>query len=339
MRSNAMVNVLVNSPRSAYTLTTTVGKTDAFSIELNFSKYPNRILYPSTKYEMVLEPLTMESINITSIELYGASYKSSKETIKVWEQKFIQSTIGGTVLNNKANADGPDSKLYRDYDRDFKNSGLYLPSENSSLWSAGGSAISKMVMVSASKFVGQDEKIEVTRDNLMAVEKDTQERLYKDAYNRDSFDTLSLSPFCPPDIEYFTNSVVPSAIHISSTACSVTHSKVAWDNNVYKKQFTQEGDFFSPGGHYFRWSDDFFQTRCYIFGPVETVYTVEWVHHRHSKGEEGSPTADALASFVGWVRLAYYEGRLWSIKALGKSETGQPTDALTGAKNQVYNRS
>ena len=120
-----------------------------------------------------------------------------------------------------------------------------------------------------------------------------------------------------------------------SKNCILSNLKVDWEHNYYNRQFTQDGDFFVPGGHYFAWSPNYFRSRCTIFGPVETVYTVDWVHHSHGGREEA---LDAGLAYAGWARLAFYEGRLNNLTYLGQSDYGEPTDLLTGAKNHTYTR-
>jgi len=342
-QGGVMTSVCVRAGRSGWYLSPAGNKKETYTLEFEFSKYPDRIMHPSDYYELILSSVSTEFIQITEVTLYGSKYVIiAEEAIKVWEQKFHVSTLD---IKDAANADGPDTKLYRDGDRNRKNAGQYLPVEDINLWNTGdiGSAISKMVMSSAGKFHGidDDEKISVTLGNLKAVEKDEQRFLYEEAMGFDKYDEVSLSPVLPPDVDYFITEVLRTT-RISPSECKLNYGKIDWKHTVLQCNFNQEGEFFSPGGHYFKWSEKYSRKRCYLFGPIQTVYDVAWVHHRHG-GKDGDSKTDSTPSagdsYAGWTRLEYYEGRLWSLECLNKGETGQPTDVLTGAKNQVYTRS
>lgn len=335
-RDGEIVNVYSQQGRSGEILSPLGDRSSSYTISINFNKYPNRILFPPSYCDLTLTPVENEYMNISSIELYGSVYTEAQESILVWEQKFKVSTLN---IGDKANADGPDSKNYRSYDRNGKNAGQYFPYEDPSLWNDGsvGQAASKMVMVSAGKLydVGEDETIEVSLSSLKAVERDAQKELYEEALALDNYDEVNFSAILPPDVEYFLTDVIATKL-FRPAGGTIKNPKVDWEHNEYSYSLTQEGDFFSPGGHYFKWSDQYYKTRCYIFGPVQTVYSTDWVHHRHGGTVQTAHTSD---SYAGFVSLAYLEGRFWALKSLGQSETGQPTDALTGAKTNVYTKS
>jgi len=339
-----MKNVYSRGGRSGWCLSSTGDKKETYTLEAEFSKYPDRLLHPSDYHELTLSPVATEFMQITSVTLYGSNYTTqTEEVVKVWEQKFYVSTLD---IGGAANADGPDTKNYRDYARDGRRAGQYLPVEDGDLWNTGapGNAVSKMVMISAGKYYGvdEDEKIPVTLGNLKTVEADEQKLLYEEAVELDGHAELFFDPVLPPNIAYFIKDVLNISDSLEINACKLKYDIVDWKHNIHKCRFLQNGEFFSPGGHYFKWSDSYFKSRCYISGPIETVYTPVWVHHRHGGPDGGSKTESIPSvgdSYAGVVRLDYYEGRLWQLGVLGFSETGQPTDVLTGAKNQVYERS
>jgi hypothetical protein len=182
-------------------------------------------------------------------------------------------------------------------------------------------------MVGASAFHADNkDKLSVTISNLKTIEKEEQKKLYEDATSRDAFDSLSLTPYVPPKFSKFLEKIGLKD-RISHNNLSIKSNKLLWENHHIVKSFTQEGlDFFTPGGHYFTWSSSVYRTRCTIFGPVESVYSVDWVHHRHGKSV---PSASASAAYAGWVRVEYMEGRLKQITGTGIKPKA---DLLTGAQ-------
>jgi len=312
---------------------------ESYTLDIKLVRTPKRMIKKPSYCQLKLSPWASENIIVDSVEVWTGTYVEGQETIVVWEQKFHASSLD---LGEAEPADGPDTKTYRDRDRGRKNAGQYLPVEDEELWAEGGNSLSKMAMSGATKFygIGDNEDIEVSRGNLKTVEKDEQKYLYEEAEDLDEYDVLNYAGFLPPDVEYFLSEVIGStgggAGFGTPGGCKLTHNKIKWENSYHNSRLNQKGDFFVPGGHYFKWSDNFFRTRCYIFGPVETVYSAQWMHHIHGGAED---TPDAGTSYAGWVRLDYYEGRLASMFELGNTEVGQPTDALAGAKNATYKRS
>jgi hypothetical protein len=332
-------SIYAQSARSGRLVSPLSDTFEAYSLNIKLVRTPQRMIKKPTYCQLKLFPAGGESIEIDSIEVWTGKYIAAEESIIVWEQKFLASTL--ELDPEVANADGTDTKQYRDRDRGRKNAGQYLPVEDETLWAQGGNSISKMAMSGATKFygIGEDESIEVSRGNLKTVERDEQKFLYEETSGLDDYDSLTFQGHLPPDVSYFLSKVLggyASAGNINPSGCTLTHMKIPWENNYHQNRLNQEGDFFVPGGHYFKWSDRFFRTRCYIFGPVETVYSTVWMHHLHGGGAEQTPTAGE--SYAGWVRIAYYEGRLAQMFSLGQSEVGQPTDGLTGAKNATVKR-
>jgi hypothetical protein len=265
------------------------------------------------------------------VELFGETYIESQENLFVWERRYKISKITSSYTYN---TDGSMSDDFRSYDESLKNAGQYFPSRNNQSFEEGGDAISKMVMLTAEKYYGEEEneEIETSYETLRTVEKEEQKKLYDKAYYLDSFDTIDLNGFYPPDVEYFLTKVIKKG-SMRPGNCQLTDVKIYWTDLKIKKAFTQEGTFFQPGGHWFNWSPNYVEMRCYLFGPVKIVYAVEIVHWRHatggSTGQGEYSTANAGESYMGATRLEYYEGRYWNLKSLGQSEAGQPTDIIT----------
>ena len=100
-----------------------------------------------------------------------------------------------------------------------------------------------------------------------------------------------------------------------------------------KKEFIQDGlEFFQPGGHYFVWGDDVWRTRCYIFSPVQDVYSVKFVHYKHGGQVD---TVDPGHAYAGWVRLEFYEGKQWQSQVVNGDFDYKAVDTFTGAKNFI----
>jgi len=296
-----------------------------YSIDFDLSRLPDRMLKDLNYFIVQISAAPGQEINVTSISADMAKYIEATETIKVWERKYFAGQTSSSLIN----ADGPNSSLYRTHDWDRKNAGQYFPNENITL--TEGNYISKLNMVSCGDLYQHDENIELTITNLKKQELEVQRELYEDAYNRDSYDTLNFVGVIPPLIrDWF----VKTGAYLSrASRLTLTYGKINWDSNSVQASLHQEADFFMPGGHYFAWSEHGFRTRCYILGPVMTVYEVDWVHYKHG-GKES--TLDAGHAYAGWGRLEYYEGRLWQ---MGLSDTPWDTsghDLLTQSQGTIY---
>jgi len=166
----------------------------------------------------------------------------------------------------------------------------------------------------------------VTISNLKTVERDKQKKLYEAAQDKDKLDILKLTPFLPPGFDTFITKVESTS---KSKELTIKSNKLLWINHHLVKRFRQDGlDFFTPGGHYFSWLAETFKTRCTLFGAVENVYIVAFMHPKHGKSIIGATAGEA---YKGWVSLAYMLGRLDQIAGTG---AGLPkgVDLLTRSK-------
>ena len=304
------------------------GDFKSFEIELRLSRMPERFT-KTLKYFMVkVYPFVSEQIQINSVEVTLGQYTRATERIKVWEKKYY---VGEANLPY-ANADGPNTAAYRTADADYKNRGQNLPAANAGL--PEGKAISKLCMLGMGAHHSTDESISVSMSNLKEVEKLEQENLYREMYELDEYDEITFNGLRHPAIHTWLQQINDT---IDTPAdLNMKYEKVEWSKHELNKSLNQEGEFFQPGGHYFDWSNSAFRTRCYIFGPIQTVYSVDYIHHNHGGR---AATYDATEAYAGWGRLEFYEGIFWQMKSTGQEADYKSTDLLSGAKDNVTNRS
>ncbi len=308
---------------------------EAYSIEIELSRSPSRIAKKWSYFMVKLTPAPAEKLYVQTVLAETGYYIEATETVRVWERKYLAGEVDLPVMN----ADGPETNRVRAYHRDLINAGQYFPFEDQfeadedTDFEQGGKVLSKLNMVGFTDVFREDEEINVTMTNLKYVEANAQKDLYEEAYSQDDYDELSYSGVLPPVIRQWLEKI--NATMGVPTRLVLTYGKVDWEHNNLKNLLRQEGNFWQPGGHYFAWSNSAIRTRCYVFGPIQTVYDVDWVHNKHGGTEA---TLDAGTAYAGWGRLEYYEGTLWNLGLLGK-ESNQNVDVLTGAKNFMYNQS
>lgn len=313
-------------------------KLEKFSSTLTFTKVPTRLSTTLSFFMVRLTSLSGEKLSITKISAQTCKYVRAEETINVWERKYKVGMLD-SFPNDSLNADGPDSKTFRDYERNRRNCAQHFPFNQSinirdKDLDVGGSVFSKTNMVGFTEVVYEDEKLDVTMDSLRDTEREAQKELYEDAYDLDSYDTLDFNGFFPPAIKGQLETI---NTHISPAGgLKLIHPRVPWENNNIKNMLRQEGTFWQPGGHYWIWGSSFTKTRCYMFGPVQSVYSILFVHYKHGGMQV---TLDAGHSYAGWGRLAYYEGKIKNLTGVGLSQEYATTDSLTGAKNAVFQQS
>ncbi len=326
-----------------------------YEMEFELPRTPDRVTSSVDYFIIRISAVPGEFLNIDSITAEIGKYVRAEEEILTWERRYY---VGDGALPEQ-NADGPDTKLYRTYERDMKNAGQYFPfedkfatklndhkdgeflDEDTTDFEEGGRVISKLNMVGFTKIYREDEWLDVTMSNLKEIELEAQHQLYLEAFDEDDHDTLNFDGITHPGIEGWLKQVNTPIMRAS--AMELTYKKVDWEHNQIKSLLNQKGEFITPGGHYFVWSDEFTRTRCYYFGGIMNVYVVKWVHNRHGRGTGSEADAEDTWTpgwaYAGWGRLEYYTGKLMMLGYLGQHETGMDTDALTGAKNSTPFRS
>ena len=296
-----------------------------FEIKYGLSKFPDRMIKNLKYFAVRISAVPGQQINVVRISADMGSYVEATETVKVWERKY---NVGETTADT-VNADGPDSYYYRTFDWDNKNAGQYFPGESTTI--PAGNYVSKLTMIGCGEHHAEDESLLITKNTLKEVEKEEQKKLYVSALIKDDFDTLNFSGVMPPIIrDWF---VKTNAYLARSQRLTLTYKKVDWEHNALAKALKQNADFFQPGGHYFAWSEKAEKTRCYILGPIMTVYSINWVHSKHAGTE---PTLDAGNSLAGWGRIQYYQGRLWQLGLFDEQENFQTADGLTQSQMLIY---
>ena len=289
---------------------------EKYYMEINLEHLPKRMLYNSPVLKIKCTLFGGQSLMFTGLpRIFSSTYTDAEETIKVWEQRYITST---GEFGDK-NPDGPESYNLRSYDRDLKNAGQYFPTGINSPNQDSVKMIDKMTMVGAGQQFQKDKDLSISKGNLKLIERDEQQKLYNDAYNRDEYDELTYNIIVPPNVQQFFDANNISS-HGFGGVCEFISEKLSWYKHVNTISFNQDFDFWSPGGHYFVWDDKYYKTRCYILGPEETIYSPKVVHYKHG----GADTVwDPLQTYVGWGKYEYYMGKLTQAKMLKKGiDTG-----------------
>jgi hypothetical protein len=298
-----------------------------YDIDFNLTKNPKRFIEPNEAFYFRLSSVGAEEIKLNSVSVEISTYKSeSKEVVSVFEKKYY---VSNCDFDGASNADGENTKDFRNYDLDFKNAGQYFPYSSARFEKKEGKVLSKTTMIGFGMFynIDDDEEIPVSLTNLSVVEDLEQRYLYIKAKKLDNYDDLKFIGFTSPVFFYIQKKLRCELFHPSFL--SLKYEIIDWEKDEFKNKLRQEGEVVQPGGHYFKWSDSFIRDRCYIFGPVQNIYSVEFVHHKHGGSEA---TLDAGHSLRGWGRLDYMEGRLWQMEYTG--DTGDaPVDLLSAAVN------
>lgn len=328
------------------------------SYEINFKlpRDPKRMTSKIDYFMLKLVSIPGEYFYIDSVSAKVGYYTKVEEKIKVWERMFRAGIAEGLT---DPNADGPETDKYRTYDRDICNCGQYFPfedkfpkkiidhddgtflDEDTTDFEEGGKVKSKLNIVGFTKIFREDEKLEISKSNLKEVEVNAQRELYEEAFSMDDSDELNFGGIEHPAVTEWLKSINSSLKKAS--ALKLVYKKVDWDHNNIKNALTQDGEFLTPGGHYFIWSDRFIRTRCYLFGSIQTVFSVDFVHCKHAVGggDKIMATWETGESYAGWGRLHYMEGYLKTLGFLGRAGegTGKFTDLMSAAVNGVDKQS
>jgi hypothetical protein len=301
-----------------------------YTTELELPRRPDRFAKNWNHFKVQITSHGSEKLKIHSIDATIGHYVRAEEQIFVWERMYYAGEVSDLDGDN---ADGTKTNTFRTYHRDRINAGQYFPfTENLSYVESGLEGeiklMSKLNMVGCTELFEDAQEISLSISNLKEQERDAQKELYEEAYELDDYDELSYAGVMPPAIKEFLFEVNMALSGASSL--EISHYKIPWEDHHYKLALNQSADFWQPGGHFFKWSDDFFKTRCYIFGPVQEVYRTLFVHHKHGGA---TATLGAGESYMGWGRLWYYEGKLANKKATGQDPQYANTDLMTGAKN------
>lgn len=335
-----------------------------YDIVFELDRKPSRFIQNLSYFMIRLSSLSGHKLFITSISVKTGRYVKAEESVRVWERKYY----AGVANISCPNADGPGTVLYRTSDRTGSNSGQFFPMtpvgnknnyeglpiekytnngdyENGTgdiVWASvvngalvqslyeDGMTISKVNINKRTSASNEDEIIEANMDNLKDIERDAQKDLFEEATSLDDHDELHFSPITHPLLDgWFAHIGGGLKKH---KPMILQYNKILWDNSKYPKWLRQEGDFWQPGGHYFEWSDTFMRTKCYSIGPVQDVYSVEFVHYKHAGNED---TMDAGHAYAGYGRVQYAESKYWVSQALKLENQNDTPDLLTGARNGI----
>ena len=279
-----------------------------YNLEIKLSRSPKRILHKSKLFQIKLTLSANQHLMLNSasgILIWSGKYVDATENIRVWEQRYTIST--GDFGDN--NPDGVDSKNLRSFDRNIKNAGQYFPTGTHSLYQEGIKIRDKMTMVGTGDQFQEDESLDISIGNLKAIEKEEQQKLYEEAYSKDTYDLLEYSIIIPPAVQQFADENgmrILSSFTVGSS-CNFKSEKLKFNDHEATTLFDQSASFWQPGGHYFIWGAEYYRTKCYIIGPLETIYSPMVVHNKH--GKTVLPWTP-YESYVGWSKLEYYEGKL-----------------------------
>jgi hypothetical protein len=284
-------------------------KNETFGVHGELPTTPKRMLYPALSFKVKLALFKGQHLMLRKFEDgspirgYPAFYVDAVEPIKVWEQKYITST---GEFGDK-NPDGPDSFKLRDFDRDLKNAGQYFPTGINSPNQESMKCMDKMTLVGAGEQYQEAIDLSISKGNLKAIENEEQSKLYNDAYSRDDYDTMTYSIILPPNIQQFL-ATFGMNLSVLGGDCKFTSEKLEFTKHCATIGFDQDYDFWSPGGHYFVWDDEYYKTGCYIISSkLETIYSPKVVHHKHGGADM---IWTPMEAYVGWAKLVYYTGKL-----------------------------
>jgi len=289
-----------------------------YNIEIKLSRSPKRVLHESKLFQIKLTLPVNQHLMLNSnsgILIWSGEYVDATENIKVWEQRYVTST---GEFGDK-NPDGIDSKNLRSFDKDRKNAGQYFPTGTGSPIQESVTYYDKMTMVGTDEQHQEDIDVSISIDNLKSIEKDEQKKLYEIAYNKDIYDTMVYSIILPPNVQQFFNTNNINIVVVEG-CCNFVSEKLSFDDHEATVSFDQSSDFWAAGGHYFRWGEDYTRTKCWLIGPIETVYSPVSAHYKHGGG---GVTFKPYEAYAGWSKLVYYEGKLTQAILLGKGiDTG-----------------
>ena len=302
--------------------------TEKYSITANITPTPKRMIVDTANNLAVkLKIINGGWICIDSVELYYSEYvDGAVENIRTWEQRYKISTSSSF---GDANLDGTQSNLYRSYDRDYKNAGQYFPSENNP---DAFSAKDKMTSIACNDMGPEKESVDITYSNLQVKEEEVQREVYEEMLELDTLDTITYELKLPPLPEKFLESIGIQS-NIISGPVTFKSEKLPYEKNSIISRYIP-GNYWRPGGHWYRWGSTSYKTRCYLFGDIEEVFSPVFIHHDHGGIEN---PVDPGHAYAGWVRLDYYEGKLNQFH--GEPHIGDaPIDPLTGAQQNLYSQ-
>jgi hypothetical protein len=301
---------------------------ESYSLYGELPTTPKRMLFPAAVFKVRLTLFKKQHLILRKFEsgsvMRGqpAKYVDAVEPIKVWEQKYITST---GEFGDK-NPDGPDSFDLRSFDRDLKNAGQYFPTGINSTNSDSMKCRDKMTMIGTGKQHYEDISLSISKGNLKIIEREEQPKLYNDAYSKDTYDDMTYSIILPPNIQQFLATIGMDLTALGEN-CKFTSEKLEFTKHVATIDFNQDYDFWSPGGHYFRWSSDYYRTMCRVLSPIVTIYFPEVVHYKHCGGVVPWNPHQA---YVGWSKYYYYRGTLVQGKRVEKQIRSHPVWGAAG---------
>jgi hypothetical protein len=277
-------------------------------IEWELYRYPDRMIKATPHFQLKLEGVSGQNIKIHSVSITRATYKDWSEGIEVWERKYHISRMKGDY--GEYNPDGPKEQsghTIRDYHRDNLNSGQFASKQPWNLDTLDGSytAFNKMTRIYMKEVYDEDERIDMDITNLLEKEYSEQMEVYKRAEELSTNNSFKYRQAMPPYLETFLVDIGKSFDVVGFT--ELRSDLITWDNSLVASEYQEpERGLIQPGGHYYVWSDRYRESKCYIIGPVETVFETRFVHHLHG-GED--LVANPYESYVGWVRYDYMQGR------------------------------
>lgn len=247
-------------------------------------------------------------VYLTDIYVYYPTYVDRTEYIRVYERKY---TVSNYNTNSKPNLDGPDRILTYRPD-DGVNAAMYQSSVYFPVFSTEFpneiSTRNKMRSIAAGERkepvrlteFSVKESIDVSVGTLLNVENDAQREIYEDAIDRESgWDTISFSCIFPPKLESFMNKY--GILKPSLGTCSFVSKLSDWNDLSIKDSYDGGFAFWQPQGHYWANSEYVTRERCFIYGPVSTLYNCDFIHADTSLANTVVSPLHAL----WWARIEY----------------------------------
>ena len=247
------------------------------------------IVNRAVSLDIALSAVDREGIIVDSLTIYNSEYTAfAKEPIFVFEQKFIVSTSDQS--NNTSTTHLDNNLEARD------GFGPIVPATvEDNLFSInklrgyGSSEKYQYEMIN----YGTKLPVEATIDNLYTIEYDLQKEIYMTTCFFDLLgDSIMFTPITPPMLKDIVAGSVPVPMVVES-------KKMTWDTLGLAKEYKSYA-FWSPGGHYWKWSDSFTMQNCYVYGvKIEKIYMQQLVCVLHA----GNGTLNVFSG-----EFAYYSG-------------------------------
>jgi hypothetical protein len=271
--------------------------TELYTMNIDFEIHPKAMTTERTDWLSITFTNSAGCFSkILSIAVDKAEYKKAKETIYIWERRYIKST--GSNFGD-SNPNGPDKLIAPKFG--FAYGGLYFPE-----WIMKDEKVSvndKLRGYYADLYHYDSEDLDW--GNGLDKEVELQQEIYESAEILDELgDVRSYIGFVPPVLESYMSS---ANVQYSPPGAVITSEKLSWSRHYVQLGYEPIETPWQPEGHIFSWSPNVTYERCLEFGPKHAIYEPQFVH-KHLPGFIEQP-ATPFDAYIGSVRNAYTQGK------------------------------